>query len=166
LDSLLGPMTAKVFRAPQVERVNRVTTTSLASTNELPDGSDWNHHLEYVQWNTNNTYHQATTRTTQRNINRSNIGNALSGNTSTSSGVSIEMRSVAAIDWIEEDKRKPQIRYNKKQKSTDEYQHGDIVLVKQDATVGGNRKLQKLPYDRIQTEYLCQKNNVLKAFIK
>jgi hypothetical protein len=32
--------------------------------------------------------------------------------------------------------------------STDEYQPADIVLVKQEAAVGGNRKLQKLPYDR------------------
>jgi hypothetical protein len=38
-------------------------------------------------------------------------------------------------------------RYNKKQKSADEYQPGDIVLVEQEAAVGGNRKLQKLPSD-------------------
>lgn len=155
----------------QVERYNRVVTTSIATLTTDVEGRDWDELLEQVQWSLNNTFQKAT-RTTpfrllfayeSRHFKGDSLEDALRGKTNVTE-TEIATRRLAAIHAIRTEQEKQQRRYNKKRCSASAFEPGDIVVVERESLPTGHaRKLlkkfqgpyvvtEKLPNDTYRVE--------------
>ncbi|KAK9727837.1 Reverse transcriptase (RNA-dependent DNA polymerase) [Popillia japonica] len=129
----------------QVERINRYVTPSLASLCKDDEHRDWDKHVSRIQWGINNTIHGATKMTPfgllfnyePRNIDGDIIQKEIL--TDQIQG-DVNERRQKAIMRIRDDQAKQRKRYNKKRAEAQDYQPGDLVLVRREAPSTGALK--------------------------
>lgn len=143
----------------QVERVNSMIISCLATSTNTVSGEDWSLKMYEVQWAINNAKHSVTKRTPSEMIfkykPKGPNENPLTIEIIALNEKLKEREERPAEELLEENRNKMKERYDKKRKEGEKFSVGDLVLVRSEApSTGTSRKLEpryRGPYEVVKS---------------